>query len=241
MAISEVKSSSASVVLVHGLWHGAWAWEKVQRDLDARGISNMAVSLPAPGRGAGDPTFDGHVTHLRDELARMTRPIVVVSHSYGGAVVTEAADPAAVDALVFVSAFNLNPDESIADIADGGSAASVSAEDIDIEEGLLVVDRDTALSGFYQDCEPAEAEAAFARLVSEHPSTRTSRVTRASWQEIPSTFVLCTEDQALSHDVQRQLASRITNVVELHSGHSPMLSRPKELGDVIESVVQSVG
>jgi pimeloyl-ACP methyl ester carboxylesterase len=230
------------VLLVPGLWHGAWAWQKVEHLLDERGIRHRALTFPGRDRQPGDETFAGHCAHFREAVETLDGPLVVVAHSYGGAVVTEAADPARVHAAVFVTAFPLFPDESIADVMDGGDLddEAVAADSIHSDDGYLRVDRATALEGFYQDCDPAEAEAAFERLTPEHPSTRSAKVTTASWQQIPSGYIVCADDQAVPVDVQRTLAARVQSSIEIASGHSPMLSRPGELIDMIEKVVQDL-
>lgn len=228
-----------AVLLVPGLWHGAWAWERVGSLLDERGIANRAISFPGQDRLPGDPSFDGHVEHLRRKIGEMEEPVVVVAHSYGGAVVSEAAEPGRVRAIVFVTAFALSPGESIADVMDAPTTdgGSVAADSIDIEDGLLVVDRETAMTGFYQDCDSPDAEDAFRRLTPEDRSTRVTKVTRAAWTEISSHFIICTADRAIPLHTQSMLADRVGSRSTIDSGHVPMLSRPRQLADLIEEAI----
>jgi pimeloyl-ACP methyl ester carboxylesterase len=227
-----------TIVLVPGLWHGGWAWHKVEQELKKRGFPTMAVTFPGRDRAPGDPSFAGHCAHLRAELAAVEGPAVVVAHSYGGAVVTEAANPERVGAMVFVAAFALEPGESIADVVDGRATQddAVAADSIDVSQGLLEVDRETAIAGFYHDCDPQEAEAAASRLTPEDPSTRTARVSTASWRRIPSEYVVCTDDRAITVERQRLLANRLDAYVDIDSGHSPMLCKADVLADIIERV-----
>jgi pimeloyl-ACP methyl ester carboxylesterase len=79
------------VVLVHGAWHGAWCWGAVQAELDARGVPTLAVDVP--GHGASTLPFTdlaGDAAHVANIVARAARPVVLVGHSYGGAVIGEA-------------------------------------------------------------------------------------------------------------------------------------------------------
>lgn len=228
------------VLLVPGLWHGAWAWSKIETLLDARGIAHRSITFPGHDRQDGDPTFAGHCAYLRAQVEAIPGPVFVVAHSYAGAVVTQAADPSRVAGMLFVAAFPLQLNESIADVVDGraGGPDAVADAEIRMRDGSLTVDRGTALSGFYQDCDPVEAAAAFARLTPEHPSTRSTRVTVASWRSIPSHYVVCTDDRALTVGVQRALASRLGSSSDIASGHCPMISRAEELTEAIAAGVR---
>src|SRR4249920_292329 len=96
----------ASVVLVHGAWHGAWCWEPVVDGLCARGIDVVAVDLPGHGEDRGTLTdLHGDAARVREVLDQLEAPVVLVGHSYGGAVITEAGVHPNVHQLVYVAAF----------------------------------------------------------------------------------------------------------------------------------------
>ena len=126
------------VVLVHGAWHGAWCWSAVQARLDQRGIASLAVDLP--GHGASSEPLGGlhddaaAVTALLDHLAdRNTGPVVLVGHSYGGAVITQAAagrDDVA--HLAYLAAFALDDGESVL-----GCLASLERHDVDLAAAMV--------------------------------------------------------------------------------------------------------
>lgn len=86
------RAEPATVVLVHGAWHGAWCWDAVVSVLDAVGIPSIAVDLPGHGASTEPPgDFYSHADHLRRLLGSINGPIILVGHSYGGAVISEAA------------------------------------------------------------------------------------------------------------------------------------------------------
>ena len=229
-----------TVVLVHGMWHGGWAWDGVVAELDALGHTGVAVTLPGRDRAPGDPTFQGHCAHLTAELAAIDGDVVLVGHSYSGALLTEVGDAPNVRALVFVSAFLLEPGESVASVNDAEAGSEAGVADIDLVDDHLVIGRGTAEAAFYGDCSAADAAGAAARLTPEHVSTRTSIVTRAAWRTVPSHFVVCTLDRACTPAVQRRMAARVDSVSELVSSHSPMLSMPAAVARTIVEFAEKV-
>lgn len=222
-----------TIVLVHGMWHSGWAWDRVVAELGALGHTGVAVTLPGQGRAPGDPTFRGHCAHLAAELAAIDGDVVLVGHSYSGALLTEIGDAPNVRALVFVSAFLLEPGESVASVNDAEAGSEAGVDDIELIDEHLVIGRKAAEAAFYGDCSATDAASAAARLTPEHVSTRTTIVTRAAWRTVPSHFVVCTLDRACTPAVQRRMAARIDSVSELASSHSPMLSMPAEVARTI--------
>ena len=151
------------VVLVHGAWHGAWCWAGVQAELDGRGVPTLAVDLP--GHGASTLPFTdlaGDAAHVADVVARAGRPVVLVGHSYGGAVIGEAGGQGDVRALVFVAAFCLDSGESVARQTDVSYPPTLAAAATVRAEGLLTIDPAQATASFYAECPSPAAEAAIA-------------------------------------------------------------------------------
>lgn len=222
------------IVLVHGMWHGPWAWAKVSCLLQAGGYPVLALTLPGPGRSPGDPTFAGHCGYLREQLDAISGEVVLVGHSYGGAVLSEVGAARNVRGMVFVSAFCLDRGETVADINDAEPGSESAGDALQHEGDLLIIAPDAARRSFYHDCSPAAIDAALARLTPEHASTRTSQITHAAWRGVPSHYVLTTEDRAITPQVQRRLAARVDSVSELPTSHSPMMSAAADLVEVIE-------
>jgi pimeloyl-ACP methyl ester carboxylesterase len=222
-----------TVVLVHGLWHGGWAWEPVTALLEASGYPCVRVTLPGKDRAPGDPTFRGHCDHLVRVLASIPGDVVLVGHSYSGALLTEVGAAPNVRAMVFVSAFCLEPGESVASVGDAEPGSQAGKDDIRRVGDHLVIDPETARHAFYHDCAPADATSAAERLTPEHIDTREAVVSTASWRRVPSHFVVCTLDRACTPAVQRRMAARLGSSSELEAGHSPMLSMPEAVARTI--------
>jgi len=220
----------ATVVLVHGAWHGAWCWGKVVDGLRAEGVPVVAIDLP--GHGASpEPLGDllADAAALRQTLDGLD-DAVVCGHSYGGAVVTEgAADHPAVRHLVFVASFPLAPGESCSESVTLPEPVDLSklAAAIRDDGGVLTIDPDVAADAFYHDCSPADVELALRSLGPQRRESLATKVRRASWADRPTTYAVCTEDRAVPVRLQRVLAERATEVVEWPTSHSPFLSRPE--------------
>lgn len=222
-----------TIVLVHGMWHGGWAWERVATQLETTGYPCVRVTLPGKDRAPGDPTFRGHCAHLVEVLAAIPGDVVLVAHSYSGALLAEVGAAPNVRAMVFVSAFCLEPGESVASVNDAEAGSQAGVNDIRLEGEYLVIDPETARNAFYGDCTPEDATSAVERLTPEHAGTRTAVVSQAGWRAVPSHFVVCTLDRACTPEVQRMLAARLDSSTELEASHSPMLSMPDALARAI--------
>jgi pimeloyl-ACP methyl ester carboxylesterase len=215
-----------SAVLVHGAWHGAWCWDGVVAELERRGVAATAVELPLTG-------LADDIAAARAAIGAAGEGCVVVGHSYGGQVITAAAAGLPVARLVYLAAFLTEPAEDVMALL-GDSALMAS---LLVDEGGLHVRPDAARDVFYADAPPDVAAAAVARLRPMPLGAEPAPSTDVAWRTIPSTYVVCTNDQALPPGSQRSMARRATDVVEWPTDHSPFLTRP---GDVADLVIRSI-
>jgi pimeloyl-ACP methyl ester carboxylesterase len=226
----------ATVVLVHGAWHGAWCWDRVVAGLTAAGIESVAIDLPGHGADPG-PLGDLHADagRVRNVLDRMSGTVVLVGHSYGGAVITEAGDHRAVAHLVYLAALPLDHDETCTAAATEEAAAAaidhagrpdLGAGLIPGSDGTVTLDADVAVAALYNDCDRETAEWAIARLGPQPLVTLQQAPAAIAWRCRPSTYIVCADDQTVHPDLQRLLAKRCTATVEWNTGHSPFLSQP---------------
>lgn len=248
MATSEPATAAtppATVVLVHGAFHGAWCWDRVVPRLEARGVPVVAIDLPGHGDDPAPPgDLYAHADALRAVLEGLDGPIVVVGHSYGGAVISDgAAGVPSVVHLVYLAA--IVPDEGetmtavMPDAVPDGEAVSDVPTAMTVDgDGFLVIDPDGAVPAFYADCSPEDVQLACARLSPQHPASFSQPLRAAAWRTVPSTYVVCTEDRAVSLPFQRALATRTTHRVEMPTSHSPFFSAPDALADLLADLAR---
>ncbi len=238
-------TSPRTVLLVHGAWHGAWCYAALQSELDRRGVPSLAVDLPGHGASLlplGDLYGDAQL--VADTLATIEGPVVLVGHSYGGAVIGEAATrhPDNVDHLVYLTAFCLDTGEALLPYNNSLPPAYVPLGDgiRPSEDGTRsTVDPAVCVAAFYAQCPPGVAEAAIARLCPQPFDTFLQPVTGAPWKTIPSTYVRCTLDGAIPISSQDVMAARCGAVVTLETDHSPFASMPSETADIIAALARS--
>lgn len=218
-----------TVVLVHGAWHGAWAWDEVAGRLRADGTPVVALDLPSVAAG-GDMYDDARA--VGEAIAAADGETVVVAHSYGGVAVTDgAAGAQGVRHLLYLTAFMLDEGEALADVAGrtppawqipdpGGETTSV--------EGPQGV--------FYNTCTPEIGDAAAARLRPHTIASFVEPVRSVGWRDVPSTYVICELDNAIPVPAQEAMAAHADTTHRLRSDHSPFLTDPDAVAELIRAV-----
>jgi len=198
-----------------------------------RGITSVAVNLTSQGDDVtviGDLRSD--VALLRDTIANVAGPVVVLSHSaYGGMVTSEAADGLDnVSRLIYLTSFVPEVGESLSGIfGSSGPPPFVVASN-----GLLTVKEGWGRRLFYTNSTEEVALESERKLQPQAAVTFGQEVGAAAWRKIPSSYVICTEDQAMSKVGQRRMADRIGgDAVELPGDHCSFLSQPKRLAELI--------
>ncbi len=225
--------SEATYILVHGGWSGAWSWRDVGKELTRRELPWTALDLPTSTHGAHPNTYLADDAREVAEVAKLDGPVVLVGHSYGGAVITEAAEQIPnLERLVYIAAL----------VPELGQSASEAKAEVDImtrldeaierEGEFLVLNPVLAHAALYQDCKEKVAAWAVSQLT---PQTLASfRSPRSSFEvDALSRYILCTDDNALDPTLQKVMSERCTEVVTLESDHSPFLSRPGVLTDLL--------
>ena len=231
-------NSPATAVLVHGAWHGPWCFDKVVEGLEARGVPSLCVD-----RRRGDPLVgaddsDENERMVREQMAGIEGPIVLLGHSFGGVAITTAAlDDERVKHLVYLAA--VMPD------AEGGMPASLVSPDtvgaiVPHEDGTSTVREDLIQPLFYHQCSDENVDRAKSLLVPDdmHGTAPPPRPRALAYERIPTTYVVCTEDRCLTPEGQREQARRATRVAEWPTDHSPFFSRPELMIDLLDSLAR---
>jgi len=230
-------NDSATIMFVHGAWHGSWCWDTVRSRLDAEGIATAAVENPSVANAPSDLHADGD--NLRRALDAIGRPVLLVGHSYGGAVITDAGAHPAVRRLVYLTAFALDAGESVVENGLTGGEDMQLAGALQFEGDVITVEPKSVTDFFYHDCAPDVAAAAGAQLRPMSLAAMGGVPRAVAWRERPSTYVVCTDDRAIPVALQQSCAARIGDVVELPTSHSPFLSRPDDLARLLAELARS--
>ena len=235
------------VVFVHGalVFDGAWWWHRMVEPLAAFGLGTRAVELPscigppeASVEAAGDMYDDADA--VRSALDEEDEPVVLVGHSYGGMLITDAAaDHENVVHLVYVTSVMPEPGETLASF--GGSGEPGPWMDPRPEEGTMGLKAELVPEVFMQDCDDEAVEGALERLTRQPLSVFGQAPRAVAWRQRPSTYVVCAEDRGTPPDAQREFARRAGTVVELPTGHHPMLSQPRLLARVLAEAAAAQG
>lgn len=214
-----------TIVLTHGAFHGGWCFAPLVAELESRGVRTAVAELP--------------LTDLAEDAAAVTAvldtidgPVILLGHSYGGAVVTVAGNHPSVERLVYLTA--LGPD--VGEFG-GGGPMTIGEEFLTTmrvgEDGVPFIDPEFAAQIFYPDIDPADA-ARWATMLRPGNTGGAVLVEEAAWRSTPSTYVVCTDDPILLVDGQRAVAQRMgAEIVEMPGDHSPMVARPSELADIL--------
>jgi pimeloyl-ACP methyl ester carboxylesterase len=223
-----------TVVLVHGAWHGGWAWEAVATRLADAGVDVVAVDLPSSGPvpSALGGLHEDAAT-VRAAIDAVDGPVVVVAHSYGGAPASEGAAGADnVTHIVYLTAFMLDEGESLLGLV-GGEAPPwwIVAQD----GGSILVDGPETI--FFNGVDEELTTRAVAALEPQSYASTTDELRAAAWKEVPSTYVVSELDNAIPVEAQEMLAQRAGTVHRLAAGHSPFLSHPDEVVAIIRGVL----
>lgn len=227
-------SGGPSVVLVHGAWADGSTWNEVIARLQSAGLRVVAVQ--------------NQLNSLADDVAQVTRalereqgPVVLVGHSWGGTVITQAGDSDKVAALVYVAAFAPDQGESTNDLQRAvplpGYVPLLSAD----TAGYLWFPQEALPGWFAQDVPPQQASVLAASQNPVRASVFDERVATAAWRSKPSWYLLTEDDRMIAPALQQTMATRMHARIEtVRSSHVPFLSRPEAVAKVIEAAVASV-
>jgi pimeloyl-ACP methyl ester carboxylesterase len=228
-------SAQPALLLVHGAYHGPWVWDRVIEQLP--GVAVHTVACPSSGSDLSKlGTLQDDIDAVTDAVDAIGGPVVVVAHSYAGVVVSDAvAGMDNVVRIVYIAAAMVDPGESIMGAAGGMPPWWQISKDEGPDGGIIRVAEAQATDVFYGDVAPELAAEAVARLVPASYSSQTASGSKAAWHEIPSTYVICTADNALPASAQEAMARQAANVHRLPSSHSPFLSMPAELAAILRA------
>lgn len=217
-----------NVVIVHGAFADGSGWQKVSDILSAKGYRVSIVQEP-------ETSLADDVAATRRVLALQEGPAVLVGHSYGGMVITEAGRDDKVAALVYVAAFQPERGETLAALTASKPVPGADPQAIKATpDGYLYLDPAIFPAAFAADLPKAEADFLARSQVFTAKAAFTTAVGEPAWKVKPSWAIVATQDRSINPDLEREMAKRAeSRVREVESSHAVYLSRPEAVAEVI--------
>ena len=220
-------TTTQNILLVHGAWGDGSSFQKVIPLLQEEGFNVVSVQIPLT-------SFADDVATAQRALALMTGPVLLVGHSYGGAVITEIGSDPKVVGLVYLAALVPDVGESTSSLLGSVPATPLFSELTQDSNGILSVTETGYIADFANGLPLKEQETLFATQTPTSPTSLGGVVTQASWKVKPSWYVITDTDRAVSTDLQKFMANRAnSSTYEVTSCHVVMLSHPAEVSTVI--------
>lgn len=216
-----------NVVLVHGAFVDGSGYRGVYEILSKKGYHVTVVQNPLS-------SLQDDVEATKAALDRQDGPTILVGHSYGGSVITEAGDHPKVAALVYLAAFQLSEGESALDWAmtePGSPKNGILPAD---EKGILYYDQKKFHEGFEADIPKAQADFMYASQGRFAAAALAAKVTKAPWKTKPSYGIVATQDEAILPSIQRKMYKKGgADITEIKGSHAVFISHPQEVAEVI--------
>jgi pimeloyl-ACP methyl ester carboxylesterase len=228
-------SGVKNILLVHGAWADGASWSKLITALHADGYNVTAVQLPLTSL-ADDAAV------VQRALAREDGKTLLVGHSYGGVVITEAGVDAKVAGLVYISAFA--PDAGESALALNGTVAPtpIGSDFVPDAAGFLKISDAGVAADFAQDLAPADqVTIAATQGPISAPNALSAPVTHVAWKALPTWFVIASNDRVISPTLEATMATRMkATTLTLQSGHLSMLSHTADVTAFVEKAASSL-
>lgn len=222
-----------NIILVHGFFADGSGWKGVADILSRDGFRVAVVQEP-------ETSFDDDVKATTRALDAMDGNSILVGHSYGGAVITEAGNNAKAAGLVYVSAFQPDAGESLQSLIKQAPPASNAIKAT--PDGYLYIDAALFRADFAADVPAAEARFMALSQVMPAAAVASAPVTQAAWKTKPSWAVVSTADRTVNPELQRWMAKRAgSKVTEIKGSHAAFIAHPAEVAKVIEQAAAIAG
>ena len=223
-----------NVVLVHGGFVDGSGWKGVYNALKENGYHVSVVQNPTN-------SLADDVAVTKRTLAGQDGPAILVGHSYGGVVITEAGNDPKVAGLVYIAAFAPDKGESVASLIQNPPPGAPVPPILPPQDGYLFLDRSKFAASFAADVTPAEAAFMADSQVPWGLDALNGAVTQPAWKTKPSWYLVATEDKMIPPDAQRAMSKRAgATVVEVNGSHAVYVSQPEAIASIIEQATKNV-
>jgi pimeloyl-ACP methyl ester carboxylesterase len=237
----------STFVLIHGSWHGGWCWDKVVPLLEQAGHKVIAPDLPGHGKDRTpipEISLQSYAETICEILDAQSEPVILVGHSRGGVVISQAAEyrPEKITTLVYLAAFLLQNGQSMLQVALGDTESLIPPNLIIAEEQGYHMLRDEAIKeALYADCSDEDVARAKALFVPEAnaPVATPIHITEERFGRIPRVYIETLRDRGVSPSLQKKMYTALPcqRVISMETSHSPFFSAPQELVRQLTSLV----
>jgi pimeloyl-ACP methyl ester carboxylesterase len=223
-----------SIVLVHGGFVDGSGWEGVSNILKKDGYAVTVVQNPTL-------SLEDDVAVTKRAIAAQKGPVLLVGHSYGGVVITEAGNDPKVQGLVYVAAFAPDKGESVSSLIKNPPPGAPVPPILPPQDGFLFLDQARFAESFAADVNPEKASFMAASQVPWGVAALDGAVTQAAWKVKPSWYLVAQDDRMIPPPAQRQMSQRAgATVTEVPGSHAVYVSRPAAVAAVIEQAAQAI-
>jgi pimeloyl-ACP methyl ester carboxylesterase len=223
-----------NIVLVHGGFVDGSGWESVYKILTKKGYRVTIVQNPTIN-------LADDVAVTKRAIDALNGPVILVGHSYGGAVISQAGTDPNVAGLVYITAFALDNGESVGALIKNPPPGTPAPPILPPQDGFLLLDREKFPAAFAADVKPDMADFMADSQVPWGLEALNGVVTDAAWKTKPSWYLVTTEDRMIPPDAQRFMSKRAgSKVVEVKGSHSIYVSKPDAVASIIEQASTGV-
>jgi pimeloyl-ACP methyl ester carboxylesterase len=231
---TNANTARAAIVLVHGGFVDGSGWEGVYRILKKDGRRVSIVQNPTT-------SLADDVAATKRVIAEQEGPVILVGHSYGGVVITEAGNDPRVTRLVYITAFAPDRGESVASLIKDPPPGAPVPPILPPQEGFLELDKTQFAASFAADVAPEKAEFMANSQVPWGLAALNGAVTEPAWKAKPSWYLIATDDRMIPPAAQRSMSKRAgSSVVEVKGSHAVYVSQPEAVAELIQKAAQTI-
>jgi len=232
-ARAQTTSTKPTIVFVHGIWADGSCWSDEISALQSKGYHVISVQ--------------NSLTSLADDVAATKRAIslakgdvILVGHSWGGFVITQAGNDPKVKGLVFVAAFAPDAGETVPTLSGNGPGTELGKYFVPTD-GFISLSNEGIKTVFAQDLSPKQQGVVFATQIAASQTLFGEKSEAPAWKQKPNWYIIAKNDKAINPELERFMAKRMkAKIVEVESSHVVMMAHPKEVLIIIEEAANSV-
>lgn len=225
------KGKKPTIVFVHGLWADGSCWNNVISTLQAEGYDVVSAQNPTT-------SLEEDVAATKRALDRTQGPVILVGHSWGGFVITEAGNDSRVVGLVYVAAFAPDANETPVDLL-GKAAPNDLSKYFQVSNGFMTLTKEGIKNAFAADLTAKQQLELFATQTPASQSVFGAKNTVPAWKQKPSWYIVAKNDRAINPELERMMAKKINaTTIESESSHVVMLAKPNDVLKMVKAAAE---